>query len=150
MKNFMTHRFKMIASGYLILIRGQKILLGRRQNTGYEDGKYGLPAEHIEEHETITQGTAREIQEEIGIKVSPSDLVLSHVMHRKGDDERMDFFFTARRWRGEIKNAEPGKCDDLRWFPFNALPKNTIPYIRAAIKNCIKKQFYSEFGWNKK
>lgn len=145
----MTNRFKMIASGYLILITGRKILLGRRQNTGYEDGKYGLPAGHIEEHETLTQGTAREIKEEIGIIISPKDLVLSHVMHRKGTDERMDFFFTAKRWRGEIKNAEPEKCGDLRWFPLNALPKNIIPYIRAAIKNCTQKQFYSEFGWNK-
>lgn len=133
-----------------MLIKDRKILLGRRVNTGYEDGKYGLPAGHIEEHETLTQGTAREIKEEIGIIVSPRDLVLSHVMHRKGNDERMDFFFTARRWRGEIKNAEPEKCDDLKWFPLNALPKNTILYIRAAIDRSIKKQLYSEFGWNKK
>ena len=140
----------MIASGYLILIGDQKILLGRRINTGYEDGKYGLPAGHIEEHETLTQGTAREIKEEIGITVSPKDLVLSHVMHRNANDERMEFFFIARRWQGEIKNAEPEKCDDLKWFPLTALPKNIIPYIRAAIKNHVNEQWYSEFGWNKK
>ena len=146
----MVDRFKMIASGYLVLIKDRKILLGRRQNTGYEDGKYGLPAGHIEEHETITKGTAREIKEEIGITISRKDLILSHVMHRKGNDERMDFFFTVSHWRGKIKNEEPEKCDDLRWFPLNILPKNTIPYIRAAIKHCTKKQIYSEFGWNKK
>jgi hypothetical protein len=50
-------------------------------------------------------------------------------------------------WSGEITNTEPDKCDDLSWFKLDALPENTIPYIRQALeahKNNIK---YTEFGW---
>jgi 8-oxo-dGTP diphosphatase len=137
----------MIASGYLMLIRNGKILLSRRFQTGYEDGKYSLPAGHIEEGETITRGTCREIREEIGITLKPSDLKLVHVMHRKHFDIRMDFFFTTDKKGVKPKNIEPHKSDHVGWFPMNKLPTNTIPYIREAIENYRKNIFYSEFGW---
>lgn len=137
----------MIASGYLMLIRGGKILLSRRFHTGYEDGKYSLPAGHIENNETLTRGTCREIKEEIGAVLAPRDLQLVHVMHRKHIDIRMDFFFITTKKRVTPINLEPYKSDDLRWFPLTRLPENTIPYIRAAITNYRKNIFYSEFGW---
>ena len=140
-------RFKMIASGYVFFIKENKILLSKRLNTGYMDGMYGLPSGHIENNESITQGTYREIKEETGVKLKPSDISLVHVMHRKENDIRMDFFFLAKHYIGEPKNTEPEKCDDLQWFPINNLPKNTIPYIKEAIKNFRQNIFFSEFGW---
>lgn len=137
----------MIASGYLMLIRRGKILLSRRYQTGYEDGKYSLPAGHIEDNETLTGGTCREIGEEIGISLTPPDLNLVHVMHRKHFDIRMDFFFTTDKNNLKPENIEPLKSDDLAWFPLTKLPTNTVPYIRAAIEKYRKKIFYSEFGW---
>jgi 8-oxo-dGTP diphosphatase len=143
----MNDRFKMIASGYLMLIRNGKILLSRRFQTGYEDGKYSLPAGHIENNETLTNGTCREIGEEIGIKLNPSDLILVHVMHRKHFDIRMDFFFITAKKNLKPKNIEPHKSNDVAWFPLKKLPANIIPYIRSAIKNFQQGNFYSEFGW---
>jgi len=131
-----------------MLIRGGKILLSLRKNTGYRDGWYSFPAGHIEDNESLRAGTCREINEETGLKLSPSDLILTHVMHRKEDDIRMDFFFTTDKKGLAPKNMEPNKADDIRWFRFVDLPKNTIPYIRAAIDNYQKKIFYSEFGWD--
>jgi ADP-ribose pyrophosphatase YjhB (NUDIX family) len=143
----MNNRFKMIASGYLFLIKDNSILLSRRFQTGYRDGMYSLPAGHIEDNERMSDGTVREIQEEIGLKIAPEDLKLVHVMHRKEDDIRMDFFFVVEEWSGEPTNKEPEKCDDLRWFPMSSLPKNTIPYIAAAIDKYQHGEIYSEFGW---
>lgn len=140
-------RFKMIASGYLLLIRRGKILLSRRFQTGYEDGKYSLPAGHIENNETLTVGTCREIGEEIGISLTPDDLKLVHVMHRKHFDIRMDFFFTTDKKDLKPKNIERHKSDDVAWYPLAKLPSNTISYIRRAIENYRKNIFYSEFGW---
>lgn len=138
----------MVASGYLLLIRKGKILLSRRFRTGYEDGKYSVPAGHIENNETLTSGTCREIREEIGISLKPSDLKLIHVMHRKHFDIRMDFFFITDKKGLQPKNIEPHKSDDVAWFPVGKLPGNTIPYIRAAVENYRKNIFYSEFGWD--
>jgi len=146
----MKERFKIIPSVYLILMKGNKILLARRYNTGYEDGKYSLPAGHAEEHETMRKAVAREVKEEIGIKIEEDDLKLTHTMHRScGDHERIDFFFTVKKYQGEIKNMEENKCDDLQWFPINRLPVNLIPYIAKAIHCSFSEIIYSEFGWKK-
>ncbi len=143
----MQARFKMISSGYLFLVRGNEILLGRRTNTGYMDGMYGLPAGHVEEGEILREGTVRETKEEIGIDIDPNDLELKVVMHRKEGDIRVDFFFEPKKWSGEVVNGEPAKCDDLSWFPIGNLPPNTIPYIREAIECYQNGTFYKEVGW---
>jgi 8-oxo-dGTP diphosphatase len=144
-------RFKLIPSVYVFLIKGEKILLLRRFQTGYEDGKYGLPAGHADGGETMRQAMAREGLEEIGISINVDDLKLSLTMHRWcGDHERIDLFFSLERWEGEIKNIEPEKCDDLSWFLLDKLPKNTISYIKKAI-DCYKEGIkYCEFGWENK
>lgn len=144
----MNTRFKMIASGYLILARRGKILMLRRFQTGYGDGLYSLPAGHVEDGESLTQNMCREAQEEVGIHLIPADLTLVHVMHRSEEDIRMDFFFTTDKQGLTPKNLEPHKADDLRWFPIAKLPTNTVPYIRTAIRNYQKGIIYSEFGWN--
>ncbi len=137
----------MIASSYLMLVRDRKILLSRRYQTGYEDGKYSLPAGHVEDGESLMDCMAREVVEEIGVILAPQAFSLVHVMHQKHLDIRMDFFFVADVGDQKPVIREPEKCDDLRWFPLNNLPANTIPYIRHAIECYQKKIFYSEFGW---
>lgn len=144
----MSSRFTYIGAGYLFLIRDGQILLQRRANTGFEDGKYGVPAGHLDGNETARKGTAREMNEEVGITIRPEDLSFAHLMHRKAaNDERFDLFWTAEQYSGEITNREPQKCDDLSWFSLDSLPENTIDYIRAAIENYRSGVAYSEFGW---
>ncbi len=141
-------RFKLIPEVYLILVRGGKILLSRRFQTGYEDGKYGMVAGHADGNETMREAMAREAREEARIKIEPMKLEHLLTMHRWCEDhERIGFYFTAEKWDGEIKNIEPNKCDDLSWFPLNQLPENTIPYIRAAVGCYLKGIKYCEFGW---
>ena len=143
----MKEKFKLIPSVYLLFRDGNKILLLRRANTGYEDGNYSLVAGHVDGNEPMTLAAVREAREESGVEIDPKDLVLKTVMHRIKDDERVDFFFEPKKWVGEIKNMEPNKCADLTWFDINNLPENTIPYIREAIENYKSGIFYSEFGW---
>jgi ADP-ribose pyrophosphatase YjhB (NUDIX family) len=147
----MKERFKYIGSSYLILIEEDRILLLKRENTGFMDGYYGLPAGHLDGGETSREGGAREFKEEIGINVNPLELKVVHIMHRKGEqDERVDFFMATDKYTGEIKNCEPNKCGDLSWFSLNNLPQNIIPYINQAIQKYKEGIFYSEWGWNDK
>jgi hypothetical protein len=68
-------------------------------------------------------------------------------MHRKDDQERIDFFLVAKNWTSKIFNNEPDKCDELSWYPLDALPDNTIPYIRKALRNYRNRISFCEFGW---
>ena len=140
-------RFKMIASAYLVLLQGDSVLLARRFQTGYEDGKYGLPAGHVEENESLLENLVREVKEEVGLSINPTDAELVHVMHRKEKDIRMDFFFVVTNWEGEPKICEVDKCDEIGWFPLSKLPVNTIGYIQQALKSIQEKKNYSQRGW---
>lgn len=141
-------RYKIITVVYLVLIQDGKVLLGRRFDTGYMDGKYGLPSGHLEEAESLGQALIREVREEIAVILEPQDINVEHVMHIKSPDrDDMAFFFTANHFAGEPKNMEPEKCDDLSWFLIDSLPENTIPAVRQAIDCIRRRQMYSEFGW---
>jgi 8-oxo-dGTP diphosphatase len=136
---------------YLMLKRGSKVLLVRRANTGYQDGKYSLVAGHVEGRESLTQALRREAKEEIGIKLSPKHIRLRHLMHRFSDDKKiyLDLFFSCSKWDGRIKNLEPHKCDDVSWHSLLKLPKNTIPYVREALQISAKKtnSVFRELGF---
>ena len=142
-------RFKLIASVYLLFKKDDNILLLRRANTGYEDGNYGLVAGHLDQGESLREAAVREAKEESGVDIELSDLVLKTTMHRRQDDERVDYFFEVTHWEGEIINTEPDKCDDLSWFPMTNLPENVIPYIKQAIEASRDNVIYTEFGWDK-
>lgn len=60
----------------------------------------------------------------------------------------MGLFFNCRRWTGDPVNAEPHKCDDLSWFPYDGLPGNLIPYVRQALMLGRRGVAYSDEGWS--
>jgi 8-oxo-dGTP diphosphatase len=140
-------RSSFLVAVHLFFLKDDKILLLRRFNTGYEDGNYSVVAGHVDAGETVTQAAIREAQEEAGVVLRPGELQVVHVMNRKSNDERVDFFIVVKSWSGEIRNMEPEKCDDLSWFPLDSLPANMIPYVRYAIESYQRRIWYSEFGW---
>ena len=132
---------------HMLFIREDQILLARRFNTGYRDGEFSVPAGHLDGNETVVAAGIREAKEEIGITFETDDITFSSVMHRIEGDERVDFFVQVHKWSGEIVNAEPDKCDDLRWVNMNELPDNIIPYVRRAIENQLNGTPFDELGW---
>jgi mutator protein MutT len=143
-------RHKVVPAVYLILRQGQEVLLMRRAGTGYMDGMYSVPSGHLEGKESAEHAACREVTEEIGIDIRTEDLKLVHTMHRlaeEGDHERIDLFFEATKWKGEPSNAEPDKCDDVKWCHIDELPENTIPIVRVAIENATKGLVYSSQGF---
>ena len=132
---------------HLFFFRENKILLIRRFNTGFADGQYSVPAGHLDGDETVIAAAAREAEEEVGIRLDADCIQYSQVMHRRDGDERVDFFVNVSEWNGEFINAEPDKCDEIRWVDVNDLPENTIPYIKRALHNHRNGIKFDEFGW---
>jgi ADP-ribose pyrophosphatase YjhB (NUDIX family) len=140
-------RFKMPVAVHLLLIQDDKILLIKRFNTGYCDNMFSLPAGHVEKGENVRDAMIRETKEEINIDVSKK-LKIVQVMNRKGtDQERIDYFFLAKKWKGIINNNEPNKCSLIKWVNIDKLPKNTISYVKYAIEMYLKKEKFTMFDW---
>lgn len=140
-------RFKVMGDVHLLLRDGDSILFGRRQNTGFEDGSYHVPAGHLEAGESMTAALIREAKEEIGVTITPEAVEFTHVMHNSSSGGRVAFFFTVRQWEGTPENREPGKCGELRWFPLSALPDHMIAYCRAVLEHVTNGQPFSIYGW---
>ena len=132
---------------HTFLLNSGSVLLVRRCNTGFEDGNYGPVGGHLEGGESIQQASARECSEEIGVSVNPSDLKVIGVTHYDSStDEGIDFFLSTTRWIGEPYPRS--ECDDLQWCPLNALPENTIPFVRRAIEHHLRAGlWFDEIGW---
>lgn len=141
-------RHSIVPASYLILLRNNQseVLLLQRANSGYMDGMYSLIAGHIEAGEIPSQAVIREANEETGLILTPQDLTIAHAMYRiTPADSRIDIFFVATVWQGEIENKEPHKCSDIKWVSTNQLPQTTIPYIAHAITSYLHDINFSEF-----
>jgi 8-oxo-dGTP pyrophosphatase MutT (NUDIX family) len=134
---------------HVLLTDGERVLLLRRRGTGYEDGYFSVVAGHLDGGEDVMQAAVRETREEAGVTVDPGYARVVGVMHRRaGDLEWVNFFVEARMWDGEIRNAEPDKCAALDWFTLDALPDNTVPYVRRGIENYCEGRWFDSYGWS--
>jgi len=135
---------------YGLFIKDNKILLTRRFNTGYQDGKYMVPSGHVEVGETYSQALIREVKEEVGVRLNDNEYSFVHIMNRLSGtkSQRVDVFFKVTSWESEPYNNELEKCDEIGWYDLDNLPENTVEYLVYAL-DCIKNNItYSEFGWN--
>lgn len=144
----MSPRRSFVSAVHLFLIRDGRVLLLRRFQTGYEDGNYSVVAGHLDGDETVVGAALREAREEIGLELAPEDVQVVGVMHRRSNDERIDWFVACSRWQGEPSNAEPDHCDELRWADPAALPHNVIPYVRRALDNYLAGRWFDSFGFD--
>ena len=146
----MSGHYKTLSAVFPVIIRKnnqtEQVLLHRRQNTGYQDGKWDFAGSgHVDEGETAQYALIRECKEEIGIEVTPEDLTFIHLSHRFSPDRTYyDIYFTVNSFRGEPRIAEPDKCSDLKWFDIDALPEDMIECRKKAVQNYRDKVYYSE------
>lgn len=143
-----TRRFKLTGDVHLLLRNaGDLVLFGRRQNTGFEDGAWHVPAGHLEAGESVIQALIREAKEEVGVTITPQDVEFAHIMHSSSSGGRAAFFFHVRDWDGEPENREPEKCSELGWFSLDALPGHLIDYCRVALQHIVAGDPFSVYGW---
>lgn len=125
-----------------------QILLHRRKNTGYQDGKWDIAASgHVDEGETAKMAVVRECAEELGIDVKIKDLSFVHLSHRvsnTGGRTYYDIYFVVNKYHGIPKVIEPDKCSELRWFKIDDLPNEIIDIRKIALDNYRNEIQYSE------
>jgi 8-oxo-dGTP pyrophosphatase MutT (NUDIX family) len=151
-----TERFVVVPASYVFLLRdgigGTQVLLQLRQNTGYMDDHWAAAAAgHVERGETAFDAAHREADEEIAVTGLELEFVtaMQRTQHADPIDERIDFFFTARRWVGDPRIVEPEKCAELRWCPLDALPEPVVPHEMEVLRGLRSgtTTAYSTFGF---
>ncbi|HEY3001403.1 MAG TPA: NUDIX domain-containing protein [Kribbellaceae bacterium] len=131
-------RYRVVPASYVVLRRGEQVLMLLRSGTGFMDGYWAVPAGHVEDGESALEAALREAREEVGVTVAPGDLLPLCAMHRtqrNGNpiDERVDFFFTASVWTGEPRLLETDKAAGLDWFDLAALPDPVVPHEQVVL-----------------
>lgn len=104
--------------------KNEVLLLLRSVKSRDEFGYWSQPGGGLDYGETIEQGIKREIKEEVGVTVKLIKyLSYTDQNNVKGADHWVSISYLARIVRGKVKNMEPEKHGDLKWFPINKLPK---------------------------
>ena len=139
-------RHTIIPAIFVIFKKGNQVLVLRRHNTGYADGKLTLVSGHVEQGESFSKAALREAKEEAGVVIDPVDLKPVHIMHRltPTGQERIDTYFLVEKWSGQIVNGEPHKASEIVWVPLQALPPDLLVQVRQAVELSFQGVFYSE------
>lgn len=148
----MGEHFKSLSAIFPIILQKKdgnvQILLHRRKNTSYQDGKWDIAASgHVDEGETAKMAVVRECAEELGIDVKITDLSFVHLSHRvsnSGGRTYYDIYFVVNKYDGTPKIMEPDKCSELNWFKINELPNEIIDIRKVVLENYENNIQYSE------
>lgn len=144
------NRTKTRMAVYLIALENNKLLLGKRQNTGHMDGCWSLLAGHVYEGESCLLAVIREAQEECGLNLAPTTLELIGAMHhRSGEFDYANYIFRVDISGQKISNLEPEKCAEWSFFAPDNLPEPMQDYIKFIIKKTLTHNapWIAQYGW---
>lgn len=122
--------------GVLLCERG-RVLLGRRSvSKRWYPSCWDVPGGHVEFGESPIEAAIREVQEELGVVVSTSDLAF--VTAIVGDDFDLKVY-TASRWSGAVINAAPHEHDEIAWLNPQDLEGRSLahPALRDAVASAL-------------
>lgn len=115
---------------FAVIERAGQYLLARRRDIGW----WNLVGGGMEYGETVEQGLAREVREEIGIDVEVERLVGVYSKPRK-----REIVLTFLCHLPE-NSAEPGTSDEVSevdWFAPDALPAQLLPKHRQRLEDAL-------------
>ena len=141
----MEERFKSAMCVDLMISRNwnnkKEILLMKRKNTGYDDGKYELPGGHLEPNEDLIDAMIREAKEELLIDIDRESLKIATLMHHYTGN-RLNVIFETDGTNLNPQIGEKDKCEAIQWFDIKHLPNNISDKMQTIINNSVKGTLY--------
>ena len=95
--------------------------------------------------ESIEQTMQRELKEEIGVDVELEDMKVVNLFTTQSSESILFYQIglLISKYSGEIKNMEPEKCGELKFFDLNNLPENLFLGTKGNIELYKSKEFYN-------
>ena len=116
-----------VAVGVLAERRGRLLLVKRNHEPHL--GEWSFPSGYIDAGEELEEGAVRETKEETGLDIRIDRLLGAYSTR----GERVIFIaFAARVVRGRIVVGR--ECQDVRFFPTDALPRLAFPHDEAILR----------------
>jgi ADP-ribose pyrophosphatase YjhB (NUDIX family) len=123
-----------IPAAAALVIRGGKVLLGRRAGEPYR-GTWDLPGGFLEGGETPERALAREIREELGARIRSARFVgFFAETYGPGGFPILAVVYRVRLAPGRLSHGSD--VSEVRWFSRRALPYREIafPSVRRALR----------------
>ena len=99
------------------------MLLGLRRGS-HGAGSWSPPGGHLEFGEDPLDCVRREALEEAGIEITDLEFIgVTNDVFVTEQRHYVTLFYMASLAGGAPSVLEPGKCDEWRWWPWNALPE---------------------------
>jgi 8-oxo-dGTP diphosphatase len=122
------------------LVREGRVLLGLRSpdKRAYPD-VWELPGGLIEAGESELGALARELHEELGVRIATDSA--SHLCRLTAgppDEPALLSAWLVRDWQGTPANVAPEEHDAIRWFGIEELPPPAHVLVRTALVNAMR------------
>lgn len=124
-----------------VIEREGKVLIARRKKEAGSGGYWEFPGGGIEERETPEEGIAREIREELGVRIKVGEL-LRTVNYRSSTLTIKLMAYRAEIVSGEFKLSDH---DEIRWAePFGLEEKEFTEPDRPIVRRLKTKEKYGK------
>ena len=117
------------------LVREYRVLLVHRSPDRhvYPD-VWDLPGGHIDAGETELAALAREMHEELGVRITTGSAIhLSRLEAGRGEQSVRFSAWLVDEWEGTPTNVAPHEHDEIRWFRPEELPPLIHEPVRTAL-----------------
>ena len=132
------HNVPRVGVGVLLIDSHDRVLLTLRKRAP-EAGCWSIVGGKVDFLENLEQCAIREAREEAGVEVELIRLlcVTDHVLPGEGQHWVAPAYL-GRVVSGAVRNCEPDKTEDVRWFARADLPKNLTMTARNAISAYLR------------
>ena len=121
-----------VGCGAAIIVERRLLLIQRRHAP--EALHWGLPGGKVEWLEPVTDAVAREVLEELGIRIRPERLLcLSDQIDPEAGSHWLAPVYLVDAFEGTPRLMEPDKHADFGWFALDALPAPLTLGTRLAL-----------------
>jgi len=124
---------------FILNEKGQLLLMKRTEKARNNPFYWSIPGGGVDFFETQKECLIRELKEELNIDIEVGELlcVCDHIM----EDEKQHWVapqYLCKIIGGEIKNMEPHKCSEIKWFNLDDMPEKITDNTREGVEK-IKK-----------
>ncbi|MDN4175063.1 NUDIX domain-containing protein [Nocardioides sp. SOB77] len=121
------------------LVRGGRVLLAhRRPDKRAFPGVWDLPGGLVEGSEPELEALARELHEELGVRIETGAASpLCRVVVRATDEPALLSAWLVPAWRGTAVNVAPEEHDGLGWFGATELPAFAHALVRSSVLDAL-------------